>query len=266
MALLTPVQSLWQAVTGGYARGGSNPFVIVFLARTGSNYLAAMLDSHPEITCHHELFIEGEVHRALTYKGTDVSFGTAEDRERDPWGFLKRVFTYPDGSKAVGFKIAPRNNFWVVVSLMLNRRVRKIVLSRRNWLMVYTSNLIAFQTGSWSRHVAEAGRAAVADGRVHVDPAEFRRYAGKRIAFYRTLRTLLKLTGQRSFSLDYEDLKDPETLRRLLAFLGVSAEVPLTERTIKQNPDRLSDRIANYQEVAQALRHTRYAWMLDQDS
>ena len=87
-------------LTGRFAESEATPFVIVFVARTGSNYLAAMLDSHPEIICHHEIFNPGGVHRSLSYKNSDLSFGTVEERDRDPWSFLHRIYGFTDGAKA----------------------------------------------------------------------------------------------------------------------------------------------------------------------
>lgn len=231
------------------------PFVIVYSARTGSNYLAAALDSHPQILCHHEVFNRGGIHRSLSYKNTDLSFGTVAERNRDPWAFINRIYSFKGGKEAVGFKLAPRVNDWALLSLLLARPVRKIVLGRRSWLHAYTSEQIAAKTQRWIE------RADRGDGqpqpKVRVDPAKFRIYAKKRRLFYGTCRAILRATGQSYFRMDYEEIGDPERMAALLVFLSVDAHVPLQARTARQNSPDLADRIENLDEVRVALRGSR---------
>lgn len=241
-------------------------FAIVFLPRTGSNFLASMLDSHPAILCHHEVFNEDSVHRSLRYKGTSLSFGTAVERDRDPWAFLARVYAFADGARAVGFKISPRQNDYALLGLLLNRKIRKVILGRRGWLHAYTSALIAERTQVWSQHRGKADattKPASAPVKVRVDPISFRRFVRKRRFFYTLCRVLLTLTGQRAVFMDYEEIGDPSTMRRVLTFLGVDPEQPLAAATDKQNSAHLRDRIENYDELERLLRNTPDAALLD---
>lgn len=245
-----------------YAPAGHTGFAIIFLPRTGSNLLAGMLDSHPDIICHHEVFNPDAVHRSLTYKHTSLSFGTVAERDADPFAFLSRVYSFSDGRRAVGFKIAPRQNDLALLSLLLCRRIRKILLHRRNHLHAYTSFLIAHQTRVWSVPTVAADPAAPRP-LVSVDFAGLRRFARRRDAFHRLARTILQLTGQSFATVDYEAIGHPETMRHLLAFLGVRHDVRLAERTVRQNPPRLRDRIANYDAIATLLAGTPMAAWLD---
>ncbi|MEZ4586465.1 MAG: hypothetical protein R2909_08715 [Gemmatimonadales bacterium] len=245
-----------------YAPADRVPFLIVFLSRTGSNLLAAKLDSHPDIVCHHELFNPDGIHRSLSYKDSPLSFGTTESRDRDPHGFVVGVYGFSDGQKAVGFKLAPGQSNAVLLSLLLSRRVRKIVMERRNWLQAYSSELIAQATQVWS--VAKNRQAGPSPKqKVRMELAGLRQFIRKRSLFLRLTKLLLKLTGQRFETVDYEDISLPETERRVLDFLGVASDQPLKERTVKQNPSRLRDRIANYDELEQALAGTELGRFLD---
>jgi LPS sulfotransferase NodH len=238
-------------------------FVIVFLPRTGSNLLASMLDSHPDIICHHELFNPTEIHRSLSYKHTSLSFGSVADRDRAPFAFVARAFAFADGKRAVGFKIAPGQNDAVLLSLLLNRRIRKILLERLNWIQAYTSAAIAERTEVWSVLKDRAGGERTGGSKVRVDVADLRRFVRKRRLFRLLTHGLLRLTFQRFLTLDYEDLADPAVARRILDFVGVRPDHPLETRTTKQNPTHLRDRIENYEEVRRALAGTGLAKLLD---
>lgn len=240
-------------LTGQYVPAGATPFVIVYLPRTGSNYLAALLDSHPSVLCHHEIFNPTGIHRALSYKHTDLSFGTVAERDRDPWAFMSRVYSFTAGKAAVGFKLGPGHIFtWPLLSLLLHRRVRKIVLERRGWLHAYSSTMIARATQEWSRPTGAAPATAAPAPKVHVNVADFQQFVRRRQRFYHLARLLLRVIGQPHLFLAYEDIGEPGTMARLLRFLGVDPDVALSSRTAKQNSPCLADRIANYSEVVQA--------------
>lgn len=256
-------RGLAMALRSVAGEAGARPFVILFVPRTGSNLLAGMLDTHPEILCHHELFLPASSpHRSLSVRegAIDLDLGTAEQRDRDPFAFVKKVYALDAGARAVGFKMVLADpNVGVLLGLILNRGVRKIVVRRDNWLQVYTSALIAEETRSLIQFQQEDGnggeRPAV---RVPVDVHRFRRYVRKRTLAYGALRWIARLTGQRFFELEYREIKQPGKLKALLEFLGVAPELQMRERTVKQNPTRLEDRISNFDDVRRELEGTRY--------
>lgn len=243
--------------------GCDAPFVILFLPRTGSNLLAALLDSHPDVLCHHEVFNPQSPFRSLSAREglITLDLGTAEERDRDPYAFIERVYRTTCGAKAVGFKMSidDRRRLDVVIALLLNRSIRKIIVRRDSWLHAYTSSLIAEETKAFIKFADE--RAGGEDGqrRVRVDPEHFVRYVRKRRLAYALLGLVERLTLQRMFTIEYRELKEPGRLNALLRFLGVSANVPLKERTARQNSSRLEDRISNFIEVRDRLAGTSHA-------
>lgn len=248
-----------------YGRDGVTPFVILFLPRTGSNYLAGMLDTHPEVLCHHELFLPDGIHRSLSVREgiLRIDLGSPEERDRDPIAFLRKVYATDEDARAVGFKMSladPRRG--LIASLALNRRVRKIIVRRDNWLQAYTSALIAEQTKQFLRFPDGSGIRQDGAIQVHVDPERFFRYVRKRLLAYRLLRAEFAITRQPSMEIEYGEIQDPAKVRAVLAFLGVTTDVELRPRTTKQNPARLEDRIKNWPEVEARLRGTRYARFL----
>jgi hypothetical protein len=65
----------------------------------------------------------------------------------------------------------------------------------------------------------------------------------------------LEESGQDFLRVDYEDLWTPEQRTRLLDFLDVPAgAMALTPRSVKQNPRDLRCVLANFEELAEALR------------
>jgi hypothetical protein len=225
-----------------------------------------MLDTHEDILCHHELFLPGSIHRSLSVREgvLDMDLGRPEDRDRDPVGFLRRVYTMNAGCRAVGFKLSLADpNRTAIAALVLNRSVHKIVVSRENWLQAYTSALIAEQTRQFLRFPDGSGVQHEGPVRVIVQPDQFFRFVRKRLFAYRTLRSMLRLTRQPFIEIEYREIQEPAKLRQVLAFLDVTMDVELRERTTKQNPSRLADRIANWNEVSERLRGTRYERYLE---
>ena len=254
------------------SQSGVQPFVILFLPRTGSNLLASVLDSHPDILCHHEIFNQRLPQCSQTVRSGEIalSLGTAIERDRDPWRFLDMVFSQtgvtPDGQvnrvKMVGAKISPYDNLWVVLSILLNRRVKKIVIKRSNFLAAYVSGQLAMKTGQWAVF-KDKQVAAKPSQQVEVNVDRFYAYARKRRFFHSTVRSVLRLTGQLYAEVDYVTLKDPGVRSRLLAFLGVHETVQLSERTQKQERGSLADRITNFDELQRHLAGTRYSGLLE---
>ena len=79
-------------------------FVILAAPRTGSNMLCTMLDSHPSILCHHEVYNPKGIRLALSRRNTDFTLGTITERECAPEQFLERIWSEDRGYSCVGFK------------------------------------------------------------------------------------------------------------------------------------------------------------------
>lgn len=94
-------------------------FIVVSPARSGSKLLREMLDNHPDICCHGEVY---GVHRVLGHSAHGRRQLDGEIalklRRRDPVSFLEEhVFT--SGRKVVGFKL--------LYSQMLNLEVAPVL-------------------------------------------------------------------------------------------------------------------------------------------
>lgn len=228
-------------------------FVVLAVPRTGSNLLCTLLNSHPEILCHHELFNPRGVFTAWSLRDHDFGLGSIEDRDRKPLEFLENVWSTGTGYRFVGFKWTRRQNETVLDALASDRRVKKIVLRRRNRIKTFVSDKIAQATDQWE--VYSASELQQPRPRIAVDLQELAGHIEENAGFYRRLER--KLQGQPWCTTHYEQLFDLEEQRRLLRFLEVdTVELPLQAASVKQNPSDLRELISNYDDCLDRLRGT----------
>jgi LPS sulfotransferase NodH len=214
-------------------------FVIVAARRTGSNLLCTLLDSHPAILCHHELFNPRGIFQALSRRGEGFDLGTIAERDADPNAFLDRIWREACGPLCVGFKMTHGQAEATLQHVLADRGVRKIVLHRRN------------RVKTWY----DQGELAPARPRLEIDVRDLREHVARNEAFYERVEDSLMETGQDFLRIFYEDLWIPAQRARLQGFLGVPpADTDLEPRSVKQNPRDLRDVLANFDELAEALR------------
>ena len=238
------------------------PFFIVAAPRTGSNLLCTLLDSHPEVLCHHELYNPNGVFPALRLRGGEFTLGTVEERNDDPLGFLSRIWEAHFGHRCVGFKMTRGQNQSVLDALLGDVRVHTIVLRRANRLKTYVSELRAQASGLWE--VYDRAELAASRPRVHVESGALHRHIADNEQFYAGVDAALARSGAPALRVTYERLFHEDEHRRILSFLGLrQGGVPLRAASVKQNSCDLRDLIDNYGELADAVRQTDLAAELD---
>jgi LPS sulfotransferase NodH len=228
-------------------------FLIVGARRSGSNLLCSLLDSHPEVLCHHELFNPSGVFCALSLRDADFDPGTIAERDANPAAFLERVFSDPRGHRCVGFKMTHGQAESVLAAVLRDADVRKIVLERRNRVKTYLSEQVAERLDQWE--VYDESELATERPLLRVDAAALREHAARNRAFYRRVEEVLRDTGQAHLRVCYEDLWDVETQGAILRFLGVTETgTALVSPSVKQNPRDARRIVANFDELAESLR------------
>ena len=231
---------------GLFGNSEFRPFIVLTDARTGSNFLVSILDSHPNIRA------EGELFRDLSPKLYGLALSTAFSKQ-------------PRHIKASGFKIFyshARNGMGGGIWDHLERMEDLLVihLKRRNLLRAFVSLKIAKSQGVWISDRADDG--ASANKAVTLTEKELRRYFEK--------MTLSAENGDRHFSahakmtIYYEDLvRDVEgTFERLTSFLGVPYYAPYSVLK-RQNPERLDVLILNYQELKSRFSGTQWGQLFE---
>lgn len=235
-------------------------FVIFAAPRTGSNLLCSLLNSHPEIICHHGLFNPEGIHYALNHRHSEPYLGTAAERDRDPQTFLERVWHFHHGKRAVGFKLNLGEDPRAMSTVIRDPEIRKILLKRHNRIKTYVSERIAERSGEWESYNGPAAEIAQA---MHVDRADLLRHVERNRCYYSNLEDELRGTGQIWLSVHYESLNPctaENDLGRILAFLlpgFAGTQVPLLiPGSFKRNPDDLRTLINNFEELEMMLEGT----------
>jgi hypothetical protein len=231
-------------------------FVILNAPRTGSNYLCTLLNSHPEILCHHEIFNPHVVGVARHLQNAQFHLGTIEERERDPIEFLGRVWRLNEDRHSVGFKLCWKQNEAVFYAVLADQEIRKIVLKRRNRIKSFVSLLLARQTGEWV--IYDDAAAPGARPKVHVDEEELLRHIAFNDAYYAEIESAIKQPGHLGHVLYYEDLFSEISLCGTLRFLGVAEPDPalLAGQTWKLSSTSLRDLVASFDNLENSLRGT----------
>lgn len=237
-------------------------FVILNAPRTGSNYLCTVLNSHPDILCHHEIFNPLVVGVARHLQDTAFRIGSIEERNADPVGFLGRVWSLPLGRSHVGFKLCWRQNETIYRFLLEKSAIRKIVLKRRNRVRTYVSLALARQTTEWVVYDDSAEprpRPAIqVDSRALLDMVAFNN------DYYGEIEGALRNSGQSFETLYYEDLISGNGIAKALEFLGVaSGGGELRGQTWKLTDSPLPQIIVNFDELSAELRGTEFEQELE---
>jgi LPS sulfotransferase NodH len=227
-------------------------FVVVAARRTGSNLLCTLLDSHPAILCHHELFNPRGIFTALSLRQGAMDLGPIERRDQDPTAFLDQVWREPRGHACVGFKMTRGQAEPILEQVLDDTGVRKIVLRRRNRVKTWVSERVAERLDEWE--VYDEAQLAAARPLLEIDVRDLREHAALNEAFYGRIEAPLVESGQDFLRVCYEDLWSPEQHTRLLDFLDAApADRALEPRSVKQNPRDLRQVLANFDELAEAL-------------
>jgi LPS sulfotransferase NodH len=249
-------------------------FLVLGEGRTGSNLLVQLLNSHPHIVCFREVF--NWTHSRVDYQVPGYDEKSAKDvrfRRDDPIGLLQaRVFCeWPATVEAVGFKLHYGHALGyegLEEHLAADEGLHVIHLRRENALRTYVSFLNAQRTGEWERHAHDGLRSRVrklvrtagnvlarrdVSAPLVITPEEVREFA---VSYaLKGQRYDAVFAGHQCLGLTYESLADDRgsSLSSIARFLGVDA-FEVAETTLRrQNPERLRDLIANYDELRKSF-------------
>ncbi len=234
-------------------------FIILTPGRAGSILLLNLLDSHPRVTCDHELF------------GQHATGARTLRRFADPDRRLARATkrAAATGAAAWGWSLHPAQLITQGVpdregwcGRFHDRGGRIVTLVRENPVHQALSALIAGETGRW--HHREAGGGITP---VHLDPLRVLEAIQQA---EHTAQEVERLIGDRShLALRYEDaLHDPErhqaTADRVFRFLQLDP-VPVSADVLRRTVP-LRAQILNYEELVEVLSSTPHRGRLGEGS
>lgn len=227
-------------------------FVILATPRCGSNWLCSLLDSHPEILCHHELFNPDGVHLSRSLRNQPDLLSNLQ--ALPPLSLLAQAWSRSKGFKAVGFKLNLGQSEMIFNEVLNDHGVRKIIISRRNRIRSFVSEMNAEKTGVWESFPESTPMPH--PGPLHVDKAELIQRTQRNQDYYRGLRDLLDQTDQPVLELEYETLDKAEQQQRMLNYLEVNPQQALVTATSRMNRGSLRSLISNDKELEQQLAGT----------
>jgi len=229
-------------------------FCILTTARTGSELLVRLLDGHPRVRCEGEILSSSHV---LPYTWLEGRSRLARLRGRDAYGF-----------KISSFALAPelefaviKKGFEVIVDQLAAMQFRLIHLRRRNLFRQVLSAMRAGADERWHPRVADDVRPERMTVDVPLLFATMVRFEEHDLALARILER------REHTALWYEDALEraedhQATVDGIFDLLGVPHHPVQTDLRKISRGDVESD-VANADEVAAALRATRFASFLD---
>lgn len=222
-------------------------FIIAGTPRSGSTWLHSALGSHPMVD------MQGEVLHNEHFD-SDPAFAA------DPWGWLQ-AFWNSGGKPKKAFKMfftdcweedfhPEHRHIWDLID---GAEVGFVFLTRENLLALWVSMVIAQQTGVWN--VFKPREQAAPAVALNVATLE------RRLSWYENgmARMVSHFSRHPAYHLTYEGLfSDLEGhLRQIQDFVGLQPK-NLNGYCLKMETRPLSESITNYDEVALALKGTRF--------
>lgn len=201
--------------------------------------LCSMMQSHPDVLCHHEVFNPEGCYYALPLRNTDFELDSIQERNSNPLAFLNRLWNKNLGHPCVGFKMTLFQQAEILDAVCRDDSVHKIVLTRKATLKTYVSQLIAEESGVWEDY--RPNSIATSPKSVFVDYDKLKTSILENRHFYKYLDTAI--VGPRS-DIQYEALTLKNEQYRLLQEMGLQI-CELKEQSRRQNPHSLSELIKN---------------------
>lgn len=219
-------------------------FIVFAEMRTGSNFLETNLNAYPGLTCHGEAF---NPHFIGYPNRTDILGITQTMRDANPARLVEAVKHGTDGLG--GFRFFHDHDQRVLEIALSDPCCAKIILTR-NPVESYVSWKIAQATGQWKLTNVTKRK----DAEVVFDRGEFETHLTTLQEFQVRLLHELQITGQTAFYVAYEDLQNVAVMNGLARFLGVDHQLEsLDESLKKQNPEPLSEKVRNFDQMSDAL-------------
>lgn len=238
-------------------RGPNKKFLILAQPRSGSTYLARLLDSHPDIRCEGEL-LEFKIDHWMDVPSRPLRTLMKHPPLKTVLRRFPRPYLEVRGRRAdhpvYGFKVFLTHLGWPAFTLKAMQRHgwRVIHLVRENVLQQAFSMKVAEATGHWHRFAEHEGTEVRT---VALEPDVVIAEVGRRLEFQAREREIL--AGSDCFQVRYEnDLLSDEgrdrTLLRLQQFLGVT-QVPLDAGLSRTYDRKYRDIVENHDEIMDAI-------------
>jgi len=234
-------------------------FIILSYKRSGSTMLYTLLQSHPDIRCHGELFLKEKEKKDTLFHLYRNNSLIAKFLFHSPLRsyiigkYLKDIFQERDEEKAIGFKLmyGQARDFPYILYWIKRHRVKILHLHRRNILKTCLSVKLALQRGrGHSKKILPTKKITIDENMI----------LGELTSIARRLKFMdwfcsLYFPHLSYIDIYYEDfLSDMEAnCKKLLNFLGIKSDIFLKTELKKLNPNSVIDIVENYEKLVKAL-------------
>lgn len=233
-------------VIGNRPQPPEKKFLLFAYGRSGSELLRSLINSHPDIYCDEEIFLDRKALFPQRY---------LSNRAKIP---QKKIYGYK--AKLPQLELQYRDHEKLKATF-LTKEFQIIYLRRKNFLRQALSVIIGIQRNKW--HDTKA--APLSGKKFHVDCNELL----ERIRWIEIYENKEKemLRGLDYLFIHYEeDLLDPQnhqkTLNKIFHFLRVDP-VPVDTAYVRTSTKNLSDYIENYEEVVDVINNSKYSIFLN---
>ncbi|MEO0376380.1 MAG: Stf0 family sulfotransferase [Cyanobacteria bacterium P01_A01_bin.17] len=254
-------------------------FCLLTTQRSGSTWLAELLDSHENVTMFGELFfwqskeveMKNRARRLNSGHNKKISIGKSmltyksfKGNRRRPWSifqYIDQLKLSPELGDMVGFKLMynqllPRPE--ILLKLALDE-YKIIHLVRQNYLDILISK------ASMTQNSVVHAKAEVAQKSVVLDTSSLVKDLSIREAATRAVRSTLRVLPNPVLEISYEKLQSSkdDLLVSVIEFLGLqSADVEFESDLRKISKGLYCEKIANYDQVCCVLEGTRFHALL----
>ena len=237
-------------------------FVVLTLPRSGSHHLCGLLDSHPDVLCHQEVFNPDDVWYSPRFsKKYDPAWTDVAARDADRTGFLDKVWHAEEGHASIGLKLFFHDHPSLLDAVFGDPSVAIVVLWRRNLLRAWTSWEIAQRNEIWNS-IERSKLENVPRVTLDFDVRQFLAYAQKRQRAREDICRRLAELDHPFIEITYEDLARGAAIHEVTAFLGLDPAPTLTSPYLRIGSSDLAMSYRDFAPVSQALASSSMAWML----
>lgn len=226
----------------------NNFFVIISPPRCMSTYLRGLIDSHPDVICHNEIFHQDGTSLFLRQSDKNHYLFDTAWRDTYPSLFVEQMLAetsnqFPQ-AKWIGCKILLTHSQMHHLDALLKLKPRVIILTRNNKLAWYSSMKISLETHVWVTY-----KYKISQHKVFFDAKEFKEWNQAQTQFEKDARLKLAEYHIDYMELDYDELAENSSTKRILTFLNL-ADRKLSAKTVEQNSIHVLKRFHNPEDVA----------------
>lgn len=227
-------------------------FLVVGLPRSGTTYLATLLNSHRDILCSGELFNPQAI---VSIGGLDSDYEALLARDAMPLRFMAKFFADVDPEpRAVGFKYMIGHHVRLLRKLADDPDLALIYVWRENKLAQISSLIKAARSKAWAQKRENAHVQAKISVDVRNLTQRWHEYETYDYLFSQVFETL----PNPRLKVEYRELFAADFNARIIEFLGVEPDLKMSSKLVKQSANTVLERFENPGPVERYFRLVGY--------